>query len=302
MDRLTAMEVFVRVAEEESFSAAARRLGLSKAAVSKHIQALEERLQSRLLQRTTRRMQLTPEGRVYFDNCRRILNEVSVAEETLANLRSEPSGVLRLNAPMSFGHLHLAPAVADFLGLYPRLQVEMVMNDRFVDLVEEGFDMAVRIGTLQDTRLMARKLSPIRLVACASPGYLNRRGHPLDPEELAGHDCLIYALADAEQGPWRIFDPDRFTRHGNNRLKINNGDALRMAALQGLGIAILPTFLVGRDLQAGTLVTLLADHPLPETTLHALYPSHRQTSPKVRSCIDFLAERFGSRPYWDLVE
>ncbi|MEO5378064.1 MAG: LysR family transcriptional regulator [Magnetococcus sp. DMHC-6] len=300
MDRLTAMEVFVRVAEEGGFSSAARRMGISKAGVSKHIQDLEEHLQTRLLHRTTRRLQLTSEGLIFFESCRHILNHVHEAEEALSVLRVEPSGLLRMNAPMSFGYLHLAPALVEFLEKYPLLRVDMVMNDRYIDLVEEGFDLALRIGQLEDSGLIAKKLAPIQLVLCASPIYLEKYGTPSTPEALIEHVCLIYALARNLNWEWRsFFDPDRFASLPGGRLRTNNGDAIRQAAVLGLGLAILPTFLVGSDLQNGTLRQVLADFPLPESTLHAVYPHHRHLSPKVRACIDFLSKRFGGRPYWD---
>ncbi|MBF0185230.1 MAG: LysR family transcriptional regulator [Magnetococcales bacterium] len=292
MDRLQAMQTFIRVAEEGSFSAAARRLGISKALVSKQIGQLEESLQTRLLQRTTRQVQLTLEGAQHLESCRRILHDLQEAEEALAAMRREPSGLLRISAPISFAHRHLAPVLSDFLSMYPRIRIDLSVNDRHVDLIEEGFDMAVRIGQLADPSLIARRLAPIRLVLCAAPHYLQQHGQPSHVDQLRHHSCLVYALTRTVATQWQPFDPEYFANHPLNRLRVNNGDTIRIAALQGLGLAILPSFLIAEDLQAGHLIALLPEHPLPETALHAVYPQQKHLSLKVRACIDLLADRF----------
>ena len=302
MDRLAAIEAFVRVAETHSFSEAARRLHASQSAVSRAVSGLEAELGARLLHRTTRSLTLTEAGRGYFERAARILADLGEANLAVTQLQAAPRGRLRVNAPMSFGFLHLAPALPDFLALYPELAVDLSMSDRFVDLIEEGVDVAVRIGALEDSSLIARKLAPIRRVVCASPAYLKARGTPLEPDDLKQHDCLCNSNI-AVQHEWRFAAADGkiwpVDVHG--RLSANNGDALRIAALKGLGRANLPTFIVGADLQAGTLVTVLDEFGVQDLAMSAVYPPGRHLSPKVRAFVDFLADRFGPRPYWDLI-
>ncbi|MBF0213611.1 MAG: LysR family transcriptional regulator [Magnetococcales bacterium] len=298
MDRLAFMETFVRVVESGSFAEAARKGGLSRAAVSKYIEALEEHLGIRLLNRTTRSLHLTVEGELYYHRCCRILEEISEAEQSVTHLHAEPRGLLRVSAPMSFGALHLAQIVTEFLSAHPAVELDLVLNDRFVDLVEEGFDVAVRIGTLGDSTLMVRRLANARLVACASPGYLASRGEPTSPEALSDHSCLLYSYT-ASPGLWRFRrDGEEFTARVTGLLRANNGEALRLAARSGLGIVLLPTFLVAEDLQAGLLKPLLTDYSLPLLGIHAVCPSTRHVSAKVRKFIDFLVNRLGRRPEW----
>ncbi len=303
MDRLAALEAFVSVAEAQSFSEAARRLRSSKSVVSRQVSALEAELGARLLHRTTRSLTLTEAGRGYFERATRILADLDEANLAVSQLQVAPRGRLRINAPMSFGFLHLAPALPDFLALYPEVSVDVTMNDRFVDLVEEGFDVAVRIGTLDDSSLIARRLAPIRRVVCASPAYFQAHGVPQSPDDLKAHECLCNSnIASAHE--WRFMAPDGkpWPVTVKGRLSVNNGDALRVAALKGLGLTNLPTFIVGGDLQAGTLTTVLDEFIPQDMALNAVYPHARHLSPKVRAFVDFLANRFGPRPYWDLVE
>ncbi len=299
MDRLTSMEVFTRVAEAGSFSAAARQLGLSKSAVSKHVMALEERLGARLINRTTRRLSLTEVGAAYHAWCARIAADVAEAEISVSRLHSEPRGLLKVNAPMSFGYLHLAPAIPDFLARHPDMRVEMTMNDRFVDLVDEGYDVAVRIGRLADSSLIARRLAPSRTVLCGAPSYFREHGVPEAPDDLARHNCLIYSY-QASHELWRFTGAKgEHTVRVRGNLTANNGDALRAAALRGLGVAMLPAFLVGGDVQAGVLQAVLGEFELPESAIYAVYPHNRHMSAKLRAFVDFLVERFGPEPYWD---
>ena len=303
MDRLAALEAFVKVAETQSFSEAARRLRASKSVVSRQIAALEAELRARLFQRTTRSMTLTEAGRGYFERAARILADLEEANLSVSQLQATPRGRLRVNAPMSLGLLHIAPALPDFLARYPEVDVDLTMNDRFVDLVDEGFDVAVRVGKLDDSSLVARKLASVRRVICASPDYLEARGTPQTPDDLTQHDCLCYSnLSMAHE--WRFVtekgEPWPVTVKG--RLNINNGDALKIAALRGLGFVNLPTFIAGSELQAGTLVTVLDRFIPQDASVSAVYPHSRHLSPKVRAFVDFLAERIGPRPYWDLVE
>lgn len=291
--------MFVRVVEAGSFSAAARRTGISKSLLSRRVAALEDRLAARLLNRTTRRLALTETGAAFFERCQRILAEVEEAEALAAQLDAEPRGRLRLAGPMSFGFQHLAPAVAAFTAAHPDLTVELDLNDRFVDLASEGHDMAVRIGRLSESSLIARRLAPCRLVVVASPDYLARRGTPETAADLAGHDCLVYSnhsIADE----WRLTGVnERIAARLNPRLYANNGDALLAAAEAGLGLTVLPSFLAGPAVARGSLRLVLCNHPVEEQAIHAVYLPNRHLSAKVRRMVDFLAARFGNRPYWD---
>ncbi len=299
MARLDEMEVFAEVVDAGGFSAAARSLGLSKSAVSKQVSRLEDRLGVRLLNRTTRRLSLTEAGTGFHAACRRVIDEADMAERAVSCLSAAPRGLLKLNAPMSFGFLHLGGAIPAFHDRYPQIVVDAAMNDRFVDLVEEGYDVAIRIADLRDSSLVARRIAPCRSVICASPDYLDRRGRPRRPEDLAGHDCLLYANQQ-QPGEWRVLGP-----RGPQAVRVdgplvaNNGDLLCGAALAGMGIARLPTFIVGPHLRRGRLEALLPDHPVPETGIHAVYPASRNLSLKVRVFVDFLAAHFGPEPYWD---
>ena len=303
MDRLAAIEAFVRVGESGSFSEAARRLRTSKSAVSRQVSALEADLGARLIHRTTRSLTLTEAGRDYFERASRVLADLADADASITQLQASPRGKLRINAPMSFGYLHLAPAIPDFLARCPEVEIDMVMNDRFVDLVEEGFDVAVRIGALTDSSLVARRLAPVRRAVCASPAYLAAHGAPATPDDLTRHACLCYSnvslahewrFVDARGRPWPV--------EIKGPLTTNNGDAIRAAALGGIGLAYLPTFIAGADVQADTLATVLEAFVPQDMTLNAVYPHARHLSPKVRAFVDFLAARFGPRPYWDAPE
>ena len=300
MQRLDAMAVFARVVEAESFSQAARELGLSKSAVSKQVSRLEEALGLRLLNRTTRRQSLTEAGTAFYEGCRRVVAEAEAAEQAVTQLATAPRGRLKVNAPMSFGVRHIGPVLPAFMARYPELSVEMALNDRVVDLVEEGFDVGVRIMGLTDSSLIARRLAPNRWVLCAAPDYIAARGVPGSIGELKEHDCLLYSYQVAG-GVWRLNGPGGERRlRVTGRLRINNGDALLAAALGGLGIVLLPCFICGEDLRAGRLVHILPEWSEPaDTAVYAVYPAARHLSPKVRVFVDFLAERFGGTPYWD---
>jgi DNA-binding transcriptional LysR family regulator len=303
MDRLRTIEAFVRVAESGSFSEAARRLRSSKSAVSRQVATLEAELDARLFHRTTRSLTLTEAGRSYFERATRILADLEEANLSVSQLQAAPRGRLRVNAPMSFGFLHLAPAIPDFLSRYPQIEVDMIMNDRFVDLVDEGFDVAVRIGRLEDSSLVARKLAPIRRAVCASSTYLNARGVPHSPDDLTAHECLCYSnVAVANEWRFTAQDGRLWPVQVKGRLSTNNGDALVAAALKGLGLVNQPTFIVGHHLQDGTLIAVLDEFVHQDMAVSAVYPHSRHLSPKVRAFVDFLVERFGPRPYWDLME
>lgn len=300
MDRFLAMQVFTRVAELESFSAAARQLSLSKSAVSKQISALEDALGARLLNRTTRKLSLTEAGQGYYQWAQRILNDVEEAERLVGSGRVRARGRLKVSAPMSFGFRHLAPLLPKFMEAYPELELELSLSDRFVDMVAEGQDVALRIGLLQDTSLIARKVSQTRRVLCGSPAYFQANGRPTHPEALSSHQCLTYSHG-GRPSPWRFRDRDgkelSFTT--KSRLNVDNGDALLALALGGAGIAQMPAFLIWQDIKAGRLEVVLSDYEQEPLPISALYPSGRNLSAKVRAFIDFVDQEFGPAPPWD---
>jgi DNA-binding transcriptional LysR family regulator len=297
---MASMAAFTKVVGAGSFSAAAREMQVSQALVTKQIQELENWLGARLLNRTTRRLSLTEVGTAFYERAARILEAVEEAKGAAGALQTVPRGRLRINAPISFGVLHLATAVTEFLQRFPDVSVELLMNDRLVDLLEGEFDVGVRIGRLRDSSLIARKIAPIRLAVCAAPDYLARRGVPKAPEDLAKHDCLEYTYFES-RGEWRLLNPegDEIVVPVSGRYLANNADVLRITAIAGGGIILCPTFIVGEDLRSGRLVRLLPDYPPPEQALHALYPPGRHLSAKVRSFVDFLVARFGGEPAWD---
>jgi Transcriptional regulator len=299
LDLLAGMAVFARVVDAGGISAAARELRLSKSAVSKQVSALEDRLGVRLLQRTTRRMSLTEAGRGFLDHCRRVVQEAEAAENAIGALQGEPRGVLRINAPMTFGTMHLAAMLPDFLARFPLVTVDLALNDRMIDLLDEGYDVAVRIGRLADSSLVARKLAPARRVMVAAPSYLDRRGRPATLGELADHDVLCYSYVPAAE-EWRFDGPaGEESVRVSGRMRANNGEVLLAACLAGSGIAALPTFISGPSLRAGSLVRVLPHLERTDFAIHAVWPTARHLSAKVRAFVDFLAERFGPVPYWD---
>lgn len=297
MDRLQAMEIFTNVVEHQGFSAAASRLGISRASVSKQIIKLEERLGARLLNRTTRRVSVTEVGEAYYERCRRVLSEVAEADLLVEQLHSEPRGTLKISAPMSFGVSHAGPVIAEFLALYGELSVSLTLNDRFTDLIEEGFDVAIRIAQSADSSLIARRIAPVRCVMVATPAYLGAKGIPQRPGDLVTHQCLSYTyLASGQE--WAMFGPRGATSvKVTGPLKANNGDVLLNALLQDLGIGCLPYFLVRSDIEAGNLVTVLDRYRLPELALFAVSPPNRFPARKVQAFISFLAERFESADF-----
>ncbi|WP_374309718.1 LysR family transcriptional regulator [Dongia sp.] len=301
MDRLATMEAFVKVAETKSFSEAARRLRSSKSLVSRQISALEAELGVRLLQRTTRSLTLTEEGRTYHAEVTRILADIELANAAVTQSKVAPRGRLRVSAPMSFGILHLAPILPRFLARFPEVELDLSLNDRYVDLIDEGFDLSIRVGRLAESSLVARRLAPFRMILCASPDYLSRHGTPKVPEELKQHQCLCYST-NSLTPEWRLQKPDGspWPVQIAGHLHANNGDVLRVAAIEGAGIAYLPSFIVGADLQAATLVSLMPDFVPQDAAIYAVYPNSRHLSPKVRAFIDFMLELFGPRPRWDL--
>lgn len=298
MDTLTSMQVFATVVEAGSFAAAAERLELSRAMVSKHLAHLENHLGARLLNRTTRRLSLTESGATYFERCQLILKDVEEAELATTELTSVPRGTLRLTVPLVFGVLHIAPLIADYLSIHPDAKLDFTLDDRNVDLVNEGYDLAIRIGNLAETGLIARKFASDMLVVCGAPDYFRRHGVPRVPEDLSNHTCLGYSYDDSVN-EWRFSGPDgEHVVQVSGNLRANNGDLLRVAALGGAGIVVQPRFLVGADLRAGRLQSVLTEYRSRELGIYAVYPSRKYLSAKVRTFIDFLVERFGPNPDW----
>ena len=299
MDKLDAMRAFTKVVSLGSFAEAGRQLGLTRSAVSKGVIELEQLLAARLLDRTTRKVSVTEAGMAYYERCLAILADIEETESQVSRLHDEPKGTLKLNAPMSFGILHIGSAVSDFMAAYPDLTVELFLNDRFVDPIEEGFDVTIRIADLEDSSLIARKLGPGRRVLAASPAYLDRYGRPETPEDLSRHFCLNYGHTTLLQRWQLVHDGKQVNVQLNSRLCANNGDVLRNAALAGHGITKLPTFLVGEDISAGRLEVVLPDYPPQELGIYALYAPNKYLAAKTRVLIDFLVDRFGPEPPWD---
>jgi len=291
---VSAMVVFTQLVESGSFTTAAKRLGLSKASISRELAALETRLGAQLLVRTTRRMSLTELGQVFYERCRRVVEEAEDAERSIHQLQAEPHGSLRLAVPMSFGVMEIAPRIPRFLERHPALKIEIEATDRVVDLVYERIDLGIRIRRPRESSYVIRRLCPIRGLLCATPDYLARHGVPLTPPEVADHACLTYRGASET---WRFRTGEEIEVSG--RLTFDNGEALRVAALAGLGLVTLPTYLCGDDIRTGRLVPVLLDHMHPGTSVFAVYPENRHLSPKVRAMIDWLAEELGPEPAWD---
>jgi DNA-binding transcriptional LysR family regulator len=294
MDRLTSMAVFVAAVERGGFAAAAARFAISPAMASKHVRSLEEHLGAKLLHRTTRRRSLTDAGRLYFDRCQAILAAVEAAEGGARGEEGAPHGTVRVSAPVSFGARCLAPALVDFLQRHPAVRIELMLNDRVVDLIEEEFDVAIRVGHLPDSTLVARPLAPYRMCLCASPSYLARQRAPRTPADLPRHACLGFAVARG-RNTWRWLDQrSAGGAMPDVRLSINNGEALRQAALAGGGIILQPQVLVAEDLRSGRLRRILtAFEPAPRP-MHVLHLPDRALPGRIRQLVDFVAGRFAA--------
>lgn len=293
------MTIFVEVVETGSFTAASEKKGLSRAVVSKYVMQLEEHLGARLLNRTTRQLSLTEIGQIYYERCKSILAEIEEAEACAREASGNPRGRLSVNAPMSFGVLHLGPAIAAYCKRYPLVQIALDLNDRLVDVVAEGYDVVIRISQLRDSSLIARKIAPCRRVLCASPDYLNTHGIPQVPQDLTLHRCLCYTNIPNEN-VWTMHGPQGTESvRVNGPVSANNGEILKSAAVEGLGIALEPTFIVGPEIKVGRLRLVLPDYEVPGITINAIYPSRRHLSTKVRTFVDFLAGYFGDEPGWD---
>jgi DNA-binding transcriptional LysR family regulator len=298
MDRLQALEIFVKVAELKSFTAAARELNLSRTLVSERVRDLEADLGVRLLQRTTRRVALTEPGAAFLEGVRLGLAALEEAAAEASSLTAEPRGTLRVNAPMSFGFRHLAPEIGAFMSKHPEVRVELTLTDKLVDLLEENVDVAIRIGNLRDSSLIARKLASCRMVLCAAPAYLKRRGAPKHPRDLKNHTLLFYTL-------WLDRDEWRFKRRSEEAvfnvaeaaLRSNNGDAIAAAAAEGVGIALQPDFIAGPLIKRGRLVEVLPTWRAAEFGVFAVYPESQFVPAKSRAFIEHLSKAF-ARPVW----
>ncbi|OWW18988.1 LysR family transcriptional regulator [Noviherbaspirillum denitrificans] len=301
MEHLAEMMTFAKVVETRSFSAAAEELKTSKSLVSKQISTLESALGVRLLNRTTRRMSLTEIGAAYYEHCARIAQEIDAASETVTQLQAEPRGVVRITSPVIFASLHLAPAIQAFLKRYDKVEIELDANDRIMDIVDEGYDLAIRITDRPSQTMIARQIAPLHWAVCASPDYLARRGNPQTPQDLLDHDCLMYHGIPANREGWRFQSGNRevlLNVHG--RCRVNNTEALIRLAIGGMGIVLFPTYVLSEHLKAGRLQVVLPDSvAYPGMSLYVTYFPNRYMQPKVRAFIDHLMEYFGPRPYWD---
>jgi DNA-binding transcriptional LysR family regulator len=291
MDLLDSMNVYVLAVEKGSLSAAATACGISATMAGNHLRTLEKRLGMQLLNRTTRRQHITAFGEDYYTRCKEILRLVAETNAQAQNLQLAPAGKLRITAPVTFGTEALMPALSVYLDRYPEVSVDVTLCDRVVDLVEEGFEAAIRIGQLPDSALIGKSLAPYRLMICAAPEYLARKGTPGKPEDLSQHECLSFSPAALAH--WRLTDQDGVCRVPvSGRLQVNHGQALRVAALHGVGIVLQPAFLLEADVRAGRLVQLFPAHGIPSRPMSVVYLPDRYRSPKLRSFVDFLVERF----------
>lgn len=299
MDQLSALKAFCRVVEAGGFSAAAAPLNVSHTVMSKQVRQLETLLGAQLLNRTTRKLALTEAGHAYYQRARHILDELQDADLAVSRHHATPRGTLRLNAPMAFGTLEVAVWLPRFMASHPELKIDLVCNDRYVDLIDEGFDVALRLAReLPDSTLMAKKLASTATLLVASPAYLKQHGTPSTPQDLTRHNCLIYTLMP-KPDEWVFATPhgERLAITVRGSLQANTGMALRLAALTGAGIASTASFIVHEDLARGDLVQVLPDYPLRARELYAVYPHNRHLSPKVRAFIDFASEIY-RHPHW----
>lgn len=300
MDRFEEMRTFVRVVEAGSLSAAADRLNIAKSAVSRRLSDLENRLGVQLLNRTTRRLNLTDSGSLFYQRCQRILADLDETEHFVSSEHTKLRGTIRIAAPLSFGIQHLSPVLDDFLKEHPELSLDLDLNDRTVNLMDEAVDLGIRIGKLQDSSMMARKLAQTKQIFCASPEYLERYGEPQTPEDLKNHFGLSYS--NVSEGQLWLFTNEvgrSYSVHVPFRMRANNGDVLLKAALDGLGVVATVSFICYREIEQGLLRQILCDYKTEEVGIYAIYPSQRHLPGRVRLLIDYLVERFGEEPYWD---
>ncbi len=296
MDRLTEMEAFATVVDQGGFTDAARKMGISKSAVSKHVSSLEARLGARLLNRTTRRVSPTEIGLAYYDRALRVLNDAGEADALVSSMQSDPQGLLRISVATDFGVNHLSPVLGSFLDEFPDITVNMVLNNRYVELISEGFDMAIRIGELEDSTLRARKLTETTKRMIASPAYIQKYGRPMKIDDLNDHKLLHYS-SQANGSVWKLTAPSGEKRQVRTAggLSVNDGQSLLNAAISGLGIAYLPSFLYSKAMEDGLVEDIIPDLPVETQGIYAVYPPGRFTQPKVRAFIDFLVHAFADK-------
>ena len=298
MDTLTAMSVFAAVVENNSLAGAARAKNISPSVVSKQLAALEDRLGVRLLNRTTRRISLTEVGSAYYDRCKRILADVDEAEVAVSQSHAAPRGRLKITAPTTFAHRHVAPHLPSFIARFPDVEVQLLVNDRIVDLVDEGIDLAIRISVLKDSSLIARKLANNVRSIVAAPEYLARHGRPHVPDELTQHTLLTYPPGN-QINDWHFMVGGTETViRAKGAIMTSNGDSILKAVQAGGGLAMLPSFMTGEHIKSGRLIEVLSEFVREDVPIYAVYPSSRHLSPKVRAFVDFLIETYGPQPYW----
>lgn len=299
MGQLEDMAMFVRIVEAGSITKAAEQLNIAKSAVSRRLKELETRLGSQLISRTTRQSNLTQAGEQYYQRVSNILNEVDALNEASSGAPTRIEGTLKMTAPLSFGLLHLKDVIDEYANQHPNLNFELDFSDRYTDLVEEGFELAIRIGEMQDSSYQAKRLSLIRHTLCASPEYLDKMGTPKTVEDLADHEFLQYSLSKSSTIELIDEQGKRHQVEMNSKIKINNGDFMREMAVKGHGIIFLPTFIAYQAVASGELMPIFQQYELPTLTAYAVYPKNRFLSQRCRYFIDFIAERFGDNPYWD---
>ena len=299
MDKFTGMTVFTRVAKSGSFTAAADELEMSRAMVTKHIMHLESSLGVRLLNRTTRRLSLTEVGRAYLERCLAILSEIEETESAVTQLHSEPKGTLRVSAPPYFGSKHLVPAIVEYSRLFPDVSFDVVLHSGIIDLIEESIDLAIRLDNLFDSSLVSRNLAVSKLILVAAPSYIQNAGTPNVPEDLENFNCLINTSLPPRD-VWKFLDGKvRKVIRVNGSLRSNIAGAVRTAAIKGMGLAVLPSYMVGAELQSGELQQVMKAYPLAAMNIQAVYPHRKFLSAKVRTFLDFLSARLQPKPYWD---
>ncbi len=302
MHAFSSLPIFVSVVECGSFSAAAAQLKITKSAVSKRINQLEDELGTRLINRTTRTLSLTEAGKRYFDYASQALQLAQQGIDSVTELQGSPQGLLRITAPMTFGILYIAPLISEFIALYPSIEIELNLEDKIVDLVQDGYDLAIRIGELANSALIAKRISPCKSVLCAAPAYFAKHGEPQKPSDLVAHNCLRYTYFRGGC-EWTFYDgnqPLRVLPRGN--FSVNNSEAIRRALLDGLGIAQMPTFIVAKDIAAGKLQAIMHQYALPLHAIYAVFPDRKHLPLKVRSFIDFITEKLGAEtPSWDQI-
>ena len=301
MDTIASLRTFCAVVEGGSFAAAAGRLGLSRAMVSKHVLQLEDHIQACLLNRSTRNLSLTESGAKFHERATQILADLEDAERETRSDSAEPRGTLKVNAPHTFATAHIAPLVSELLAVFPDLNLDITLSDRIVDPVEEGFDVSIRVTSqLPDSSLIARRLAPCRLVVCGTPEYFARHGEPLTPDDLKRHNCLGYTFS-ATDSAWEFVCSrgGKYVVRVSGRVTTNSGDMLRAVTLGGSGVMLMPTFIIGPDLEAGRLKAVLTDYRPLEHSIYAIYASRKNLSAKVRAFVQFFEQKFGPEPYWD---